>query len=62
MLSAFQDVLKQLKTRNRVIIQMLDSSPPAAARVFLCCEHGSRRLPCSQHKTPLQTTEGGEES
>src|SRR5207244_10605916 len=37
-----------------VTIQVLDSSPPAAARVFLCCGHGSLRLPCPQHKTPCE--------
>src|SRR2546428_8583169 len=41
---------------SNVTIQVLDSSPPAAARVFLCCGHGSRRPPCPQHKNPLRTT------
>src|SRR6266446_1860288 len=37
-----------------VTLQMPGCSPPAAARVFLCCGHGSRRLPCPQHKTPCE--------
>src|SRR3989442_15965492 len=33
--------------------QVTDSSPPTAARVFLCSGHGSRRLPCPLHKKAL---------
>src|SRR6266446_4225136 len=42
---------KALLSAHKPAVTTQDSSLPAAVRKsFLCCGHGSRRLPCPQHK------------